>query len=392
MRIAFVTNPALGHLLPLLPLALAVRDAGHDVVVVGGASIGGAIERVGLRHVIAGPPDLPTVFAQVPGREGLTGRRLAAVIWGRGFAGIIAPALAAATLDLARDWPPDLVIHEDSEQGSWIAAERLGIPHLAFQATAWRGTGLRLSSEPLNTLRASLGLAADPALASWHRHGYLGTRPPSLHNPDDPPPATTVPTRPVAIDDIEGQVPSWVDERQAGRPRVVVTLGTMLPGRTDALGGLLDGLASLDADVVATVGQELDPTALGHRGPRVRVERWVPMSRLLATSDALVFHAGSGTMLAALAAGVPLVLLPVAADQPENADRCVAAGVGIALPPEARGPEDVARATGTVLGDPAYRAAARRVAAEIAAMPEPSALLPRLEALAADGPDGVLSA
>ena len=116
------------------------------------------------------------------------------------------------------------------------------------------------------------------------------------------------------------------------------------------------------------------------------------MSRLLATADALVFHAGSGTMLAALAAGVPLVLLPVAADQPENADRCVAAGVGIALPPDGRGPDDVARATRTVLDDPAYRTAARRVAAEIAAMPEPAALLPRLEALAAAGADGVLSA
>ena len=179
--------------------------------------------------------------------------------------------------------------------------------------------------------------------------------------------------------------------RPAGRPRVALTLGTMLPGRTAVLGGLLDGLATIDAEVVATVGTELDPAELGDRGPRVRVERWVPMSRLLASSDVLVFHAGSGTMLAALAAGVPLVLLPVAADQPENADRCVEACVGIALPPEARGPDDVARATRTVLDDPAYRAAARRVAAEIAVMAEPAALLPRLEALAAAGENGVLS-
>ena len=155
MRIAFVTNPALGHLLPLLPLALAAREAGHDVVVIGGASVAGAVSRVGLRHVVAGPPDLPSVFAAVPERAGLTGRRLAAVTWGKGFAGILAPALAAATLELAREWRPDLVVHEDSEQGSWIAAERLGIPHVALQATAWRGTGLRLSAEPLNRLRAS---------------------------------------------------------------------------------------------------------------------------------------------------------------------------------------------------------------------------------------------
>ena len=75
-----------------------------------------------------------------------------------------------------------------------------------------------------------------------------------------------------------------------------------------------------------------------------------------------------------------------------NADRCVDAGVGVALPPDAREPADVARATRTVLGDPAYREAARRVAGEIARMPDPASLLPRLEALAAAGPDGVLSA
>jgi UDP:flavonoid glycosyltransferase YjiC (YdhE family) len=86
------------------------------------------------------------------------------------------------------------------------------------------------------------------------------------------------------------------------------------------------------------------------------------------------------------------VLLLVAADQPENADRCVAAGVGVALPPDAREPADVARAAQTVLEDDVYREAAQRVAAEIADMPDPASLLPRLEALAAAAPDGVLSA
>ena len=55
-------------------------------------------------------------------------------------------------------------------------------------------------------------------------------------------------------------------------------------------------------------------------------------------------------------------------------------------------PADVARATRTVLDEPAYREAARRVAAELAAMPDPASLVPRLEALAAAGADGVLSA
>jgi len=392
MRILFAANPATGHVLPLLPLALAAREAGHAVRFLTGASVAPLIASQGLPHVVAGPPDLPTAFARVPERVGLTGRRLAAVTWGRCFGGVIAPELATALLGLAGDWRPDLVVHDDSEQGTWIAAEKLRVPHVSLQATAWRGTGLRLSADPVGRLRASLGLPPDPQLDRWHRHGYLTTRPPSLLNPADPPPATTMPLRPVALDDVEGDVPRWMERPKGTRPRVAVTLGTVLPGRIDALTAILDGLGRLDVEVVATVGPGLEPAALGPRPASVRVERYVPMSRLLPTCDALVFHAGSGTMLAALAVGLPLVLLPVQADQPENADRCVAAGVGLELPTGSRTGADIASATSAVLADPACRIAAARVREEIAEMPVPADVLPALEALAAAGSEGRLGA
>jgi len=121
VRIAFVSNPAVSHVLPLLPLAIAARDAGHDVAVIAGASVHDAITAAGLRHVDVGPPDLAAVFAHVPERAGRTGRSLALVTWTRGFAGILAEAMAEGLLDVARSWRPDLVVHEDSEQGSWIA-------------------------------------------------------------------------------------------------------------------------------------------------------------------------------------------------------------------------------------------------------------------------------
>ena len=390
MRIAFTAQPALGHLLPIVPLALAAQDAGHEVVVLAGASLADAVARTGLAHVVAGPADLQTAFAKVPERAGLTGRRLAAVTWGLAFGGVIAPEMAAALLDLARDWRPDLVVHDDSEQGTWIAAERLGIPHVALQATAWRGAGLRLSAEPLGRLREQLGLPADPELARWHRHGYLTTRPPLLQNPGDPLPAAAVPLRPIALDGSDDPAPSWLDRRDPSRVRVAVTLGTILPGRLTTMEAILEGLERLDVEVVATVGPGLDPASLGARPDHVHVERYVPMSRLLATADALVFHGGSGTMLAALAHGVPLVVLAVAADQPENADRCAAAGAGIALEPASRTAGDIAAATSAVLTDRRHRDAAARVREQLEAMPMPAAVLPRLEALAAAGRDGTI--
>jgi UDP:flavonoid glycosyltransferase YjiC (YdhE family) len=380
MRIAFTTNPALGHLLPLVPLAQAARDAGHEVVVVGGASVASAVRDAGLVHVVAGPPDLASVFARVPERDGLTGRRLAAVIWKQAFAGILAEALAAAVLDLARSWRPDLVVHEDSEQGSWIAADALGIPYVALQATAWRGTRFRLSEEPLNRLRAAHGLPPDPGLERWNRFGFLTTRPQGLHDPADPMPAGTRPIRPSAPDAAGGE-PPWWPRTASGRPRVVVTMGTILAGRHEAMAAILDGLEPLDVDIVALVGHDLDPARLGRRRGSTRVVRYAPVTGLLASASLLVFHAGSGTMLAALAAGVPMVMLPVAADQPENAERCVAAGAAVALPPDARGAHDVRAAAAAVLAETSLATAARGLRDEIAAMPAPADLVPFLESL-----------
>jgi UDP:flavonoid glycosyltransferase YjiC (YdhE family) len=382
MRIAFATNPALGHLLPLVPLAQAARDAGHDVLVIGGASLAGATREAGLRHVVSGPPDLPSVFAQVPERQGLSGRRLAAATWKGAFAGVLAEAMAAGTLSLAETWRPDLIVHEDSEQGSWIAAERLGVPHIALQATAWRGTGIRLSSEPLNRLLRLHGLPEDPELRAWHRHGFLTTRPPSLHSMVDPLPAGSTPIRPTAPDAAGGEPAEWPSPAGEGRPRVVDTMGTIMPGRIEAMTEVLDGLETLDVDIVATVGHDIDPAALGPRRSTTRVERYVPMGPLLAGASLLVFHGGSGTMLAGLAAGVPLVVLPVAADQPENADRCRDAGVARVLEPDARSAADVRAAAAEVLGNPAYTAAAAGLRDEIAAMPAPAQVLPQLERLA----------
>ncbi len=382
MRIVFATNPALGHLLPLVPLALAAQHAGHEVVVVGGASLAGPTRDVGLTHAVAGPPDLPSVFAQVPEREGLTGRRLAAATWRHAFAGILAEAMAAGLVELAQEWRPDLVVHEDSEQGSWIAAERLGIPSIGLQATAWRAARHRLSDEPLNRLRVAHGLPEDPGLARWHRYGFLTTRPAGLRDPADPMPDGTRPIRPVPSDARGGEEARWPDAGP-GRPRVVVTMGTILPGRAASMAAILDGLEQLPVEVVAAVGPDLDPADLGPRPPSTRVVRYVPISALLDGASLLVFHAGSGTMLAGLAAGVPLVVLPVAADQPENAERCVAAGVAVELATDARGADDVHAAAALVLADPSYAAAAVRLRDEIAAMPAPAELVPFLESLGA---------
>ena len=384
MRIAFATNPAIGHVLPLLPLALAAREAGHDVRVLGGASIRPFLDGHGLPLVELGPPDLGTVFAAIDIERFEPGQRRAVHMWSVGFADVLARPLAHGLLELARNWPPDLVIHEDSEQGTWIAAERLGIPHVALQATAWRGSIGRRSRAPSNALRAELGLPEDPSLGSWHRHGYLTTRPRSLRDPDDPIPATATELRQVGVDD-GAPASGFVPERApGGPPRILATLGTVLGSRrTGMLSTLLAGLEPVDAEVIVALGPDIDPGALLPRRAGIHLVEYVPFARILPTVDLVVSHAGSGTMLAALEAGRPMVLLPFAADQPQNADACRDAGVALVIDRHDWTPDRIRETVQDALATPSLGEAARRVAGEIAAMTGPAEVVRRLERLVA---------
>jgi UDP:flavonoid glycosyltransferase YjiC (YdhE family) len=331
-----------------------------------------------------GPPDLHTVFAGIPERAGLTGAALAEVIWSKAFATVLAEAMASGARAFFDAWTPDLLVHEDSELGTWVAAERLGVPHVALEATAWRTRMQVLMREPLGRLRLAQGLPPDPGLQSIYRHGFLATRPPALRDARQPMPVSTRPIRPVAVDDTAG-ASAPVPVTTPGRRRVVVTLGTMAAATADAFDAVLEGLARVEAEVVMTVGPAVDPAVLGVPPANVTIERYIPMSRLLPTCDVLVFHGGSGTMLAAVAAGVPLVVLPTAADQPTNADRCRAAGIAVVVERGERTPRAIREAVEEVLGDDRYRSAAAAVRREVEAMPAPDVVLRDLERLVVGG-------
>jgi UDP:flavonoid glycosyltransferase YjiC (YdhE family) len=116
----------------------------------------------------------------------------------------------------------------------------------------------------------------------------------------------------------------------------------------------------------------------------VHVEPWFDQAGVLAHADLVVCHGGSGTALGALAAGLPLVVVPVFADQFENARRIAAAGAGVVVEHargatiDARAAPRVADAIEAVLADGSYRGRARAIAAEMATAPTPQEVLARL--------------
>ena len=181
-----------------------------------------------------------------------------------------------------------------------------------------------------------------------------------------------------------GAVPSWTRSRN-GDPNVYFTLGTQFNVESgDLFSRVVAGLTQLPANVLVTVGHQINPTELGPQPAHVRVERYIRQSEILPHCDAVVFHGGSGTLIGASTYGLPMVLLAMGADQPANAARCQTLGVGLSLDPMRVSPAEIRDSVLAVLQDPVYRRAAQRLQAEIAAQPDVATTVHLLEQLASE--------
>jgi MGT family glycosyltransferase len=151
--------------------------------------------------------------------------------------------------------------------------------------------------------------------------------------------------------------------------------------------------ADLPVQVVMTSGKPGSPAALdlGDLPPHIRVESYVPQSYLLPRTAVMVTVGGSGGVLAALKAGVPLVVVPTEWDRPENAQRVVEAGAGIRVSPHRCTTERLRAAIKRVLTEPSFRKNAQRLGDACARYGGPAAAAELLETLAADAADGPVS-
>ncbi len=112
----------------------------------------------------------------------------------------------------------------------------------------------------------------------------------------------------------------------------------------------------------------------------VAVVASAPHRLVLPHADLVVTHGGHGTVIKALAAGVPLVILHHGRDQADNAVRVTARGAGVAVPRTASA-QRIATAVTDVLGDPAYRRSAARLGEAITRDAESGMLVSELEQL-----------
>jgi glycosyltransferase (activator-dependent family) len=400
----------------LVPLAWALRNAGHEVRVATQPGFADVVTRAGLTAVPVGHErDFWRITASRPDR-------VAAV-----RAGIMAPydaftdpdkatweylkpgmaeavwgwhrtsnfPVIAELVDFARSWQPDLVIWEPLAYAGAIAAKACGAAHARMLWSVDIFGGVRALYRRLNAAQPAAE-QTDP-FADWfggygRRYGFEFTEdmvtgqftldhlPGSLQIE-----AGGVDYRRMRYVPYGGPavVPAWL-QRPAARPRVAFTLGLsateIFDGYNVPLPAVLDALADLDVEVVATVPDAVREQ-LGRTPDNARLVSYVPLHALAPTCAAAVHHGGLGTLATFAQYAVPQLTLPFHFDEPILADRLAAQGTAATIDATAATGDAIRAGVQQLISEPSYAAAAGRLRDEIHRLPTPNAMVPELEAL-----------
>ena len=379
MRVLFASTGGLGHLQPLLPYARALRERGHEVRIAARDTLTEPIAKNGFAHVVLPTADdavLKPLWAQA---NALPKPDVLPFYMDRVFAGVVAEAALPAIGAALTDWKPHLVARESLEFASLIAAEDSGVPHLRVEVhNALTEEGLIPEGfAAIDRARAGIGLAPDagaairsePAFTSFPAgfDGHLARAGGPAFRVGPPP---SIPAK-------TGR-PDWLPP--GDDPLIYVTFGTIAQ-QMDVARHIhrtaLDAVEGLPIRVLMTTGKPLDAEVPGPVPDNTRVEAFVPQAEVFPHAAAAVHHGGSGTLLGAFAAGLPMVVTPLFADQPDNAALVAQGGFGRAVPDADAA--SLRAAIMDLLGDPNAGAAVSNVAAEMAALPNITAAVTAME-------------
>jgi UDP:flavonoid glycosyltransferase YjiC (YdhE family) len=246
-------------------------------------------------------------------------------------------------------------------------------------------SGVELGREQLNGARARLGL---PPLE--HLHGGLSRE------------LTLVGTFP-QLEYPRRHLPPWVrvtgpllwerpyentEPPPGNDPLVLVAPSTAQDRHQRMLRAALEGLAEEPVRVLATTNRRMPPEPI--RVPaNAKLVDWISYEKAMGRCDAVVCHAGHGTLVRALASGVPVVACPATGDMAENAARVAWAGAGVSLPRRLVTPRGVRLAVRKLLAQPAYALKARELGEWARAHDGAAAAASELERVAVDLPEPV---
>lgn len=354
-----------GHFIPQLPLLRALVGAGHELTLIGRASVTRPAPEGLFRRIVA-RPDRRTELSREISPLVPVDIEAELVVVADHFAGAAARESAAAIEAELAD--ADLVVCDELDFGAIAAAERAGVPVVVVSVIA-SGALVRADriGDALERLRAELG--------STHpiRHqGDLFVVPfaPMMRDPHFPAAENTM----------------WMRPDPGPQPQpdgsIVATLGTEFNTESgDLFDRILAAIGALDVPAVVAVGRDLDPARFGPQPPHVRVEQYVDLGALVSRASVVLHHGGSGVFLQTVLGGAPQIVFPMGADQPFTAERVQQLGVGLVLDPATASPLTILDAVAELHADAATRRRVLELRAETLELPEPSSVMPRINAL-----------
>jgi MGT family glycosyltransferase len=369
MKALIVTWEAGGVIQPALGLGRELTDRGHDVSILAPSVLKARVIRAGCRFR-AWPRALEFDSSKGRSFEEQWSAVFREVLTGPGLPGAIAREIAR--------FVPDVVIVDFMLRSALFEVERLGLPAVPLIHMSYRHFGLRDAGEDadaewgwrwtyrrLNEVRIRMGLEPlpvgpdNPSVAIAARSpAALVVMPREFDDwPQTPPGVRHV--GPIFEDRTPG---SWDDPwtTHDPRPLVVVSLGTTYMHHEGVVARICMALAELDARVLLLTGGALDPAELTDVPEGVVVRGFVPHLAVLPEASLLVTHAGMGSLMAAFAAGVPTVCVPLGRDQAKNAQRALELGTSITVPADA-GADEIAAVVRRALASPQLRANAERM-------------------------------
>ncbi|MBV8933694.1 MAG: DUF1205 domain-containing protein [Kutzneria sp.] len=376
MKILFVAGCSPATIFALAPLATTARNAGHETFMASNDSMVSTIAGTGIPPISVTSSTMLEFFTR--DRQGnelhWPSDPLEHMLFlGKGF-GRLAAASMDALLALAKDWRPDVVVGGTLSFGAALLARRLGVPYVRH---TWD------SGEPPE---ADLG-AAEVLLPELTELGLNGLPdpdmlielcPPSVR-PADAPPAQLMRYVPSPA---QRQLEPWMYTRSE-RTRVCVTAGARVSREQyyEYLRELAVKVSQLDVEVVVAVAEEI--------GQALRAELdgvwagWLPLDVVARTCDLMVHHAGGGTSLTGMSAGVPQLLQPNMPSSFGASQRLAEYGAALMLLPGEDNTDRIVSSCEELLSNPSYAARAKELAAEIKALPSVVEVLAAVEKLAA---------
>jgi MGT family glycosyltransferase len=425
MRFLFTVWPYSGHVHPCLWLAGVLRDRGHEVAFYSGAA-SAAIEDAGFNRFpfvalaarvseIVGGEDhsdhaalyarLNDRYTSVDDKNPLRNLRRVQAMYREMIVGTAAAQVADLTA-LAERWNPDVILSDAFLWGPALVLADLqnrAVVVFSFFAGCMvpgpgappHGFGLpRPRNLPTRVLASLAGAISRRVTAGVRRaasavrldHGLpplegayfdmVGRMPLHLvasspeydYERTDLPPGVHY-TGPCAYDPRnESPERLWNRRLASGQPVIYVSEGTCQVRKPKVLRAAAQGLGGLPLQVVMTTGKQRNKESLdlGPLASNITVESWVSLPEIFPLCKAIVTNGGSGTVRAALKAGLPMVVIPMEWDQLENAQRVVECGAGLRLSPGRCNGQSLRGALERVMTDPSFANNARRIAASFA--------------------------